>query len=152
MNNTNFSANNILIRKFVTDDYDDVISLWSSAGLPCRPQGRDAKGKIEIEITKPTAVFLVAEYKGKIIGTSLGTQDGRKGWINRVAIIPELQGKGIARMLVEETEKRLYQKGIEIIACLIEEGNDVSMQTFNKLGYIKHEDIIYFSKRKSPDT
>lgn len=152
MNNNHISGVDIFIRKFVIDDYDDVISLWSNAGLPCRPKGRDAKAKIEIEISKPTAIFLVAEYKGKIIGTSFGTHDGRKGWINRVAVVPGLRGNGIARMLVEETEKRLYKKGIEIIACLIEEGNDISMQAFNRMGYITHEDIIYFSKRRSPDT
>jgi len=151
MSRDDFVLSDISIRKFLIEDYNDVISLWGQAGLPFRPKGRDSKDKIANELNKPTAVFLVAVMNGKIIGTSFGTHDGRKGWINRVAVKKEFHKKGIARLLVNETEKQLFQKGIEIIACLIEDWNDTSMKAFKKMGYVKHEDIIYFSKRKSQD-
>ena len=151
MKHSDFTLSDISIRKFLIEDYTDVISLWEQAGLPFRPKGRDSKDKIVNELNKPAAVFLIAELNGKIIGTSFGTHDGRKGWINRVAVKKDFRKKGVARLLVEGTEKQLFQKGIEIIACLIEDWNDTSMEAFKKMGYVKHEDIIYFSKRKSQD-
>ena len=140
------------IRNFKIEDYPSLIQLWKAAGLPYKPQGRDSKEKIEAELEKGIAIFLVAEAGNKIIGSVIGTHDGRKGWINRVAVDPGYREKGLAKMLVSEVEKKLDNLGIDIIACLIEDWNDRSVKVFQKLGYIKHEDVIYFSKRKNIDT
>ena len=142
----------ITIRNFKIEDYDSLIELWKSAGLPYKPNGRDSKEKIKSELKKGVAIFLLAEMDNEIIGSVFGTHDGRKGWINRVAVHPQLRQKGVAKMLVSEVEKKLDELGIDIIACLIEDWNDRSMKVFEKLGYIKHNDVIYFSKRKSADT
>ena len=142
----------ITVRNFSINDYDALIELWKEAQLPYKPKGRDSKEKIESELKKGVAIFLVAETDNKIIGSVFGTHDGRKGWINRVAVHPQFRQKGIAKMLVSEVEKKLDELGIDIIACLIEDWNDRSMKVFEKLGYIKHNDVIYFSKRKNADT
>ena len=142
----------ITTRKFNIYDYDALIELWKAAQLPYKPNGRDSKEKIESELNKGVAIFLVAEKDKKIIGSILGTHDGRKGWINRVAVHPQYRQQGIAKRLVSEVEKKLDELGIDIIACLIEDWNDRSMKVFEKLGYIKHNDVIYFSKRKNADT
>ena len=142
---------NVEIRKFLPDDYDTVLALWEECGLPYKPNGRDNREKILKEITKDTATFLVAISGEKFIGTVLATHDGRKGWINRLAVTPEFRHLGIAQQLVEEAEKSLYARGLEIIACLIEDYNQVSMSFFQKAGYVKHTDIFYFSKRQHAD-
>jgi ribosomal protein S18 acetylase RimI-like enzyme len=80
----------------------------------------------------------------------LGTHDGRKGWINRLAVAPEFRHQGIAQLLLKEAEEEISRKGIEIVTCLIEDYNQTSMDFFQKAGYIKHNDIIYFTKRKYP--
>lgn len=143
---------NAEIRKFQPDDYDMVLALWKECGLPYKPNGRDSRDKVLKEITKETATFLVALSGEKFIGTVLATHDGRKGWINRLAVTPDFRHLGIAQQLVKEAEKALYNRDIEIIACLIEDYNQVSMTFFQKAGYVKHTDIFYFSKRRHPDT
>lgn len=143
---------NFEIRYFKMDDYDSLIELWESAGLPYKPNGRDSRENIESELKKGIAIFLVAETDNKIIGSVFGTHDGRKGWINRAAVHPQYRQKGIAKKLVSEVEKKLDELGLDIVACLIEDWNDRSMKVFEKLGYIKHSDVIYFSKRKNIDT
>ncbi len=142
--------NKINIRRFGIEDYDAVLKLWQDCRLPFKPYGRDSREKIAKEITKETAIFLVAERDGEVIGTVLGTHDGRKGWINRLAVDPKYRRQGIAQRLLEEAEEKIYQKGIEIVTCLIEDYNQTSMDFFQKAGYTKHTDIIYFSKRKNP--
>jgi ribosomal protein S18 acetylase RimI-like enzyme len=144
-------AKDLKIRKLCGEDYDALTALWQKCGLPFKPRGRDSREKIARELTKETAIFLAAELDGQMVGSVLGTHDGRKGWINRLAVDPGFQHRGIAQRLLLEAENALYQLGIEIIACLIEDYNHTSMAFFQKAGYTRHNDIFYFTRRKHPD-
>lgn len=130
------------------DDYDSVLSLWDKAKLSYRPEGRDSRARVEKELKLERSIFLVAESRGKVVGTVLGTHDGRKGWINRLAVAKDYRHQDIARRLVAEVEKQLEGLGFEVIAALIEGDNKTSMQVFERLGYQKSA-VAYYSKRKS---
>lgn len=138
----------ILIRDFELDDYNDLIDLWERSELPYRPEGRDRRSKIAHELKFGCTIALVAEDGGKLVGSIWGTHDGRKGWLNRLAVAPEHRRQGIGRMMVAEVEKRLDELGIDIIGILVEDWNQDSMEVFEKLGYEKHTDILYYSKGK----
>jgi N-acetylglutamate synthase len=140
------------VRNLRPEDYDAVVALWADAGLSFRPQGRDARERVAAELKGDRSVFLAAELEGKIVGVVLGTQDGRKGWINRLAVTPELRRQGIARMLVREVEIRLEALGLDIIAALIETPNEDSLRFFRGIGYVHDPEIEYVSRRRSPDT
>ena len=138
----------LIIREFEMNDYGPLIKLWQDASLPYKPNGRDSREKMEAELKHGFGFILLAESEKKIIGAILGTHDGRKGWINRVAVHPDYRKQGIARKLVAEAEKRLEESGMEIITCLIEDWNEQSIEFFKRLGYNEQKDIIYFSKKK----
>jgi N-acetylglutamate synthase len=138
----------IIIREFRIKEYNTIIALWESSGLGPKTQGRDSHESIQLEMKNGIAIFLVAEVESKIIGTVLGTHDGRKGWINRLAVMPAYRKSGIAKMLVQTAEKKLYDRGIGIIACLIEPGNQLSLDVFSKLGYLEFSGMHYLTKRK----
>ena len=141
----------VTIRAMKLGDYSAVQRLWTEAGLPFRPQGRDRPDRVAAELERGTAVFLVAEVDGKLAGVVLGTHDGRKGWINRLAVVPAQRRRGIARLLVCAVETRLAALGIEITAALIETPNQASLDFFRAIGYVHGTDIEYVSKRRSPD-
>ena len=141
----------MIIREFIIEDYDSLITLWDYAKLPFKPKGRDRRDKIEYELKQGRNIFLVAEINGKLVGSVFGTHDGRKGWINRLAVSPEFQRQDVAKKLVAEVENRFSELGIDIIACLVEGWNTKSLKVFKKLGYKMHSDISYFSKRKDPN-
>lgn len=147
------TKNPISIRLLTDADYDRVIEIWTQAGLSYRPLGRDARGHFQWELEQPTCLFLGAEDDGGelLVGVVLGTHDGRKGWINRLAVEPDYQGQGIAKALTLEAERRMHDLGILIITCLIEGGNETSARFFQSLGYVGHPSITYYSKRQSPD-
>jgi ribosomal protein S18 acetylase RimI-like enzyme len=140
------------IREFRPADYDRVMALWAEGGLPLKPQGRDSLENIVRQTGLANVRFLVAEEGegGRVVGTVLATHDGRKGWINRLAVDAALRKRGLGARLVREAEQWLESQGLDILACLIEDDNAVSMAVFGKLGYKKHPEIIYFAKRKHP--
>jgi ribosomal protein S18 acetylase RimI-like enzyme len=123
----------IIIREFHLSDYDSVLKLWDEAGLTFRPQGRDSRQRIGKELRQGHSIFLVAEAKDNIVGTLLGTQDGRKGWLNRLAVAKGFRKQGLARQLVTEVESRFDKLSLDVIACLIEGENTTSMEVFTQL-------------------
>ena len=139
----------VQIREFKMDDYDNLITLWNKANLEYKPKGRDRRDKIEKELKDNPSFILLAEVDGQLIGSVLGSHDGRKGWLNRLAVAPEYRKKNIARKLVNEAEKRLEEQGMKIIACLIEGWNTQSMKVFEKLGYERYPGVEYYTKRKN---
>ena len=141
----------VSLRPLTIDDYDGLRALWEEAGLPYRPNGRDTRENISSQMRSDCSIYLVAEEDGRMVGAVLGTHDGRKGWINRLAVAPDHRKRGIAAMLVHAVEERLLERGIEIFACQIEDWNEPSMTVFDHLGYTRHDDIIYFTKRLRPD-
>lgn len=142
-----FSKQDLAMRDFQMEDYDQVIEMWCTCGLPFRPNGRDSRERINEELGRPTALFLVAEFQGEIVGTLFGTTDGRKGWINRLAVRPELRRKGVAKMMIESMEARFEALGLEVFSCLIEDHSDSSMRLFEKIGYKDDPGVRYYSKR-----
>jgi N-acetylglutamate synthase len=142
----------VTIRGMISEDYPAVTRVWDAAGLSYRPRGRDRPDMIRAELERETAVFLVAEADGEVVGVVLGTHDGRRGWINRLAVLPAYQHRGIAQRLVHEVERRVEAFGIDIVAALVESDNEVSLEFFRKIDYLHAPDVEYVSKRRSPDT
>jgi ribosomal protein S18 acetylase RimI-like enzyme len=141
----------VVIRDFRMEEYQLLVDMWSASGLPFKPLGRDSREKLESELSGEQARLLVAELDGGLAGSVLVTHDGRKGWINRLAVLPPFRRKGIAGRLLAEAQKALEQAGIEITAALIEGENPESRNLFRKMGFREHRDIVYFSSRKHPD-
>jgi ribosomal protein S18 acetylase RimI-like enzyme len=139
------------IRLLSINDYDSIIALWKTADLPFKPNGRDSKEEMGMQLKKNPDLFIGAFKKDKLIGAIIGTDDGRKGWINRLAISPEHTRSGVATRLIAELEDALKKRGRRIICTLVEDPNEASFALFKKIGYIKHDDIHYLSKREYYD-
>lgn len=134
------------IRSMQIADYDAVIALWERAGLSYEPQGRDSFSAISRQLQAFGHLMFVAEADGQIIGTVFGSHDGRKGWINRLAVDPRYRRQGLAQQLVQRAEEALACEGLRIIAALIEAPNVPSLALFKRLDYEERRDIVYFRK------
>ena len=139
------------IMPFSIDDFDEMIGVWVLASLSYKPLGRDTRDSIGAQMKEDPGMFLCARVEGKMIGVVIGSSDGRKGYINRLAVIPDHRGKGIAKALITAIEDHLNSQGLRIITVLIEDASPESMDLFRSSGYFLHEDIRYLSKRESGD-
>jgi len=139
------------IRRLTIDDYEEIIKLWERSGLPFKPKGRDSRCAFAKQMEREPGFFLGA-FQGKtLVGTVVGSYDGRKGCINRLAVDPEHRRRGVAKLLVTRMEKILEKKGAAVLFALVEEQNKESVNLFEKLGYVNDRSILYLSKRKSQD-
>ena len=134
-----------------TADYDDVLALWQRAGLPVRAEGRDAPAAFARQMASGLQRVIGLRANGALVAVAVLTHDGRKGWINRLAVDPAYRRQGLARWLVAEAERWFAQDvGLEVWAALIERHNDASLLLFEKLGY-GQPDVAYVSKRMRYD-
>jgi ribosomal protein S18 acetylase RimI-like enzyme len=133
------------------DDYAAVVQLWKQAGLPIRSQGRDSYEQVTRQLAGGTQTILGLRSNNGLVGVVLITHDGRKGWINRLAVHPNYRRQGLGLLLIGEAERVLHDQGIQIIAALIEDWNKPSQALFEKAGYSFHNDIHYVTKRDRYD-
>ena len=142
-----------MIRKLTIEDYPDAVKLWRNIGLEIRLNGRDNPNQIEKQLKSENVILLGKFVGGVLLGVVLITHDGRKGWMNRLAVNPEYQRKGVAKELIISAEKLLFEEiGIEIYSALVSKENLKSDNFFESIGYEKSDEICYFSKRIRPDS
>lgn len=139
------------LRRLIIADYDQLVVLWERAGLPYRPQGRDSREAVAQQMKSGKVIFLGLEMDGKLVGVILVSDDGRKGWLNRIAVDPGYRRRGLAKRLTTAAEKELEKKGVGIYAVLVEESNQASLNLLAKAGYILRRDILYLRKTKSEE-
>jgi N-acetylglutamate synthase len=142
---------NLQIRFLTRDDIPDLLALWSAAKLSIRPSGRDHADCLAAEMRDYPRNFLGAYSGRQLVGACLATWDGRRGWINRLAVHPQSRRSGVAQQLVAAAEAELKSRGARVIAALVEPGNAPSLALFARCGYRDTPRAIYLSKREDPD-
>lgn len=161
--NANKPGPTVRIRPATPDDYDQIAAVWHAAGLSVRPTGRDTKDQYFRQLEQFPTTFLVAveasgepdggptSAEGHIVGVVLGTHDGRKGWINRLAVHPDQQRQGLAVGLIAACDAAIRACGIGIVAALVEPENESSLRVFRRAGYVDDAPVIYLRKLDHPD-
>jgi ribosomal protein S18 acetylase RimI-like enzyme len=105
---------------------------------------------VKLKLQRDPDLFLVAEENNEIVAVVVGAWDGRRGWINHLAVKPSFQRKGIATSLIRELEKRLRLKGAKKVNAQIYQWNTHSLEFFKAAGYEVHSDLIMIGKILEP--
>lgn len=139
------------LREITEDEVEKAVSVWIESGLPIKPKGRDTMDSLRKLREEDPELFIGAFESGRMIGVVLGTDDRRKGFINRLAVVPDRRRMGVAKMLVERCEEALRGRGRQVICAMIEEYNDISKTLFMEIGYKREDEIVYYTKREAED-
>jgi len=131
------------IREYKSKDYPQVLALWQEGGLIISRS--DTSEALERQMKRDADLFLVAEEDKRIIGVVLGRWEGRRGWINCLAVDPGQRNKRLGSLLVSEVEKRLAAKGCEKVNLLIDTDNSGVQVFYEQLGYSR-DDLIFMEK------
>jgi N-acetylglutamate synthase len=131
-------------------DYEAICHLWEMSGVQLQRTGRESLESFTRQMNGGTQTVLGA-YEGEaLVGVALVTHDGRKGWINRLGILPNHQRKGIGTALVKAAETLLHDMGLTIVAALVEHHNEASLKLFQRAGYQVNA-TYYLTKRDHPN-
>ncbi len=123
----------ISIREFNLHDYPTVFQLWKDTNLEILP-GDELEG-VKLKLTRDPDLFLVAEENNQIIGSVMGSWDGRRGWIWHLAVRAGHQRQGIGAVLVKKVEEKLIVKGAKRVLAFVLTENQRSLSFFTNAGY-----------------
>jgi len=129
------SSNNVfIIREYKHGDFPGILHLWESTGLGNANRGDD-ESIIEDSI-RIGGCLLIMEQKleNKICGTSWMTFDGRRIHLHHFGISPELQGKGLGKILLQESIKFAKQLGLQV-KLEVHRSNYKAIKLYKKYGF-----------------
>ncbi|WP_305788268.1 GNAT family N-acetyltransferase [Symbioplanes lichenis] len=121
------------VRQFTPSDYDAVVAVWQAAGREVVPRS---------ELTRDPQLYVVAERDGDVVGVVMGTWDGRRGWILRLAVHPGHRRRGIAGALVAELESRFRAIGCPRVNLLVMPDNEAGLGFWRAQGYLPMPDVL----------
>ena len=135
-------------RKFKKTDTDAVIKLWETCKLvfPWNDPVKDIKRKLSIKDN----LFIIGEINNRIIATAMAGYDGHRGYIYYLAVLPDLQKKGIGSSILSIIEKKLYKLGCPKINLFVRNTN-IKVKAFYKTNNYEIQDSQIYGKRLISD-
>jgi len=138
------------VRTLGVADYEAICHVWEASGVQLQRTGRESLEAFTRQMNGGTQTVLGAFEGETLVGVVLITHDGRKGWINRLGILPDQQRKGIGTLLVHAAETLIHDMGLTIVAALVEHHNEASLSMFKRAGYQVNA-TYYLTKRDHPN-
>ena len=133
----------MVIRSANVADAYRLVSLWREAGLRFEPSR--VPEELASVLARDSLVLVDIDDAGEIAGAVLGTFDGRRGWVNRLAVRVNMRGRGIAAGLMASLEERLAAVGCAKVNLLIEPDNAEVTGFYARLGY-QTDDLVFMEK------
>ena len=123
------------LRTIKIDDYQELIEFWKKNYFVSE---MDNSEHFRIFLEKNPELSVLMEENEEIIGSALGSYDGRRGYLQKVVTNKESRNKGIGRRLVSEVVKRLKMAGTLYIPISVEED---LISFYEKCGFVKKDSI-----------
>ena len=89
----------------------------------------------EAKSATPTRWFRVAKLNRKIVGYAVTGRAGRRGYLQRLAVDPEVQGQSIGSLLIQDSFQWLRQKGTDHSMVNTQETNARALSLYEHIGY-----------------
>lgn len=135
----------MMIRKMLINDYNEVYQLWMSCvGMGLNNLDDSLEGIERFLQRNPDTCFVMEEKK--IIGVIMAGNDGRRGYIYHTSVNPEYRHQKIATKLVDRTLEAFRELGINKVALVAFEKNEVGNAFWEKQGFTKRNDLVYRNK------
>ena len=125
-------------------DYDRVIALWQQCdGVSLRDA--DSLEGIGRYLERNPGLSFVAESDDEIIGTIMAGHDGKRGYIQHLAVNDSLRQQGIGSRLVEVCLQALKDEGIVKSHVHVLHNNELGREFWLRRDWFRREEIVMYS-------
>jgi N-acetylglutamate synthase len=131
------TADSVITREFVLDDYDAAIALWRGVEGVEICEG-DSREEIADYLKRNPGLSRAAEADGKVVGVALCSHDGRRGWIYHVAVAQAYRRQQVGKLLIDDCVDELRKLGLKRAIILVAGDNPAGHQFWLQNGW---EDI-----------
>ncbi len=90
--------------------------------------------------------FLVGEIEGHAVASLMAGDEGHRGWLNYLAVDPELQRQGLGRHMVAAAEAKLHELGCPKMNLQVRTTNHSVIEFYTRLGCAV-EEFVSFGER-----
>jgi ribosomal protein S18 acetylase RimI-like enzyme len=130
--------------RFRPTDYDEVMALWcATEGLTLREA--DSREAIVRYLERNPGLSLVARDAGHLVGAVLAGTDGRRGYLQHLAVAPSHRGQGVGRALAERAVEALWALGVAKCHLMLRQENAVARAFWGHLGWRDRDDVVLMS-------
>jgi len=105
------------VREITIHDYERLITFWKENYFI---NDMDSKNRFIDFLEKNPGLSLLGEENGEILGTALGSFDGRRGYIQKVVVAKTYRKHGLGQQLVKQVIKKLQTLGVTYIPIAVE--------------------------------
>ncbi|EJG1621113.1 GNAT family N-acetyltransferase [Vibrio parahaemolyticus] len=138
----------VKIREMDIADYDDVVKLWGQTeGMSLRDA--DSKESINNYLIRNPNLSFVAVSANEIVGAVLVGTDGRRGYLQHLAVCSNFRGKNLGRELVSQAINALANVGVPKTHLFVYNENVNAQQFYEKLGWFPRDEVRMYSYNSS---
>lgn len=138
----------ITIREMDISDYQAVIALWGQTdNLSLRDA--DSEQNIAAYLERNPALSFVALDGDTIVGAVLVGTDGRRGYLQHLAVDDRYRGQRIGQRLVDQSIRALAELGISKTHLFVLNDNHSAKGFYDKLGWYPRNEITMYSFNSS---
>lgn len=127
------------------NDLAAVVVLWSQTeGVGLNES--DTPEQLRAYLKRNPGLSLVIRDGVQIVGAVLCGHDGRRGYLNHLAIRPEYRRRGLGSQMVETCLASLKSIGILKCNIFLYAGNELGEQFWKRHGWSQRSDLLVFQK------
>jgi ribosomal protein S18 acetylase RimI-like enzyme len=130
----------VVLREFEWSDLAATHALWMECFGSLKPEDEPTALRRTWELAPD--LFLVALDGSRLVGTTLGTTDGRRGFLYHVAVAASHRRQGIARELVQEVSRRVFARGFQVVHLRVLGENEDAIAFYRALGFTADPPVL----------
>jgi GNAT superfamily N-acetyltransferase len=123
----------MLIRPYVPGDFAAVTALWDATGISIHYN--DPAKDIPRMLATHNCQLYVGTIEERVMASIMVGHEGHRGWLYKLAVMPEFRGKGYGRDLVQQAERWLVARGMPKVNLMIRDTNIKVREFYQRLGY-----------------
>jgi len=142
-------ASAIRIRNMRLEDHPFVLELWKrSRGVGVDKD--DSRRSIRAYFARNPGMSFVACAGRRVVGAVLCGHEGRRGYLNHLAVDGKFRKRGIGRLLVERCLENLGRLDIRKCNAFLFSANREGLRFWRRVGWKVRRDILLLQKVVRP--